>query len=127
MKLGTETGSLINYLMSGTKGQSVPVVGMGATLLSWTDRHPATIVEVLNGGKVLVVQEDNAVRVDNNGMSECQDYEFTPDTNATKRYYKLDKNGAYRDAYLNENGRLIFGSGQRLRIGDRDRYHDFSF
>ena len=127
MKLGTETGSLTNYLKSGTKGQPVPVVGMGATLLSWTDRYPATIIEVLKGGKVIIVQEDNAVRVDNNGMSECQDYEFTPNPDATKRYYKLDKNNAYRDAYLNENGRLIFGGGRQLRIGERDKYHDYSF
>ena len=127
MKLGTETGSLTNYLMSGTKGQPIPVVGMGATLLSWTDRHPATIVEVLKGGKVLVVQEDHAVRTDKNGMSECQDYEFIPNPDAYKAYYKLDKNGAYRDARFNENGRLVYGSGQQLRIGERDKYYDYSF
>lgn len=126
MKLGTETCSMINYLMSGTVGAPKPEVGMGATKLGWTDRNPATIIEVLKGGKVIVVQADDAKRVDNNGMSESQEYEFTPNPNASREYYKLDKNGAYRSAYMNENGRLVFGSGQ-LRIGERDKYYDYSF
>lgn len=126
MKLGTQTASLTNYLMSGTDGAPAPQVGMGATKLGWTDRRPATIVEVLNGGKVIVVQEDTAKRVDDNGMSESQDYEFTPNPEATREFYKLDNKGAYRSAYRNEKGNLVFGSGQ-LRIGERDKYHDYSF
>jgi hypothetical protein len=126
MKLGTQTASFVNYLMSGTNGQPEVSVGMGATILGWTDRHPATIVEVQKGGKIVVVQKDHAKRIDNNGMSESQDYEFTPNPEATRCYYKQDKNGAYRSAYFNESGRLVFGSGQ-LRVGERDKYHDFSF
>lgn len=38
MKLGTQTGSTTNYLMSGVKGQPAPEIGMGVTLLHWTDR-----------------------------------------------------------------------------------------
>ena len=126
MKLGTETASMTNYLLSGTKGQPTPVVGMGATKLCWTDRHPATIVEVLKGGKLIGIQKDNCKRIDSNGMSECQEYEFTPNTSGSIEYYKLDKKGAYRGVTKNENGRFIF-TGNQLRIGDRDRYHDFSF
>lgn len=64
MKLGTDTGSLTNYLLSGTNGQPKPVVGMGATILSWTDRHPATIVEVSKDYKVIAIQRDNFARID---------------------------------------------------------------
>mgnify|MGYP001576962564 CR=1 FL=1 len=41
LRAGTQTGSLINHLMSGSKGAE-PEVGMGATILGWSDRHPAT-------------------------------------------------------------------------------------
>lgn len=127
MKLGTETASMTNYLMSGTKGQPTPFVGMGATKLGWTDRYPATIVEVLNDGKLIAVQEDKSVRVDKNGMSEDQDYEFTPNPAASLEYYKLNKSGAYRAVTKNEKGNLVFCGGGQLRIGERDRYHDYSF
>ena len=44
MNLGTETGSVMNHLMSRmVRGEPAPRVGMGATLLSWTDRHAATV------------------------------------------------------------------------------------
>ena len=127
MKLGTETASMTNYLLSGTKGQPTPVVGMGATKLCWTDRHPATIVEVLKGGKLIGIQKDNCKRIDSNGMSEDQDYEFTPNPSASIEYYKLNKQGAYYAAHKNEKGNFVFVGGGQLRIGDRDKYHDFSF
>jgi hypothetical protein len=123
MKLGTETGSMSNYLMSGTKGAPTPEVGMGATVLMWTDRHPATIISVVKfkGGaragqvKEVHIQQDNATRKDANGMSECQSYEFTRNTDAPVRSFKVNKRGAFMDG------------GTQLRIGERDKYHDFSF
>lgn len=123
MKLGTETNGLSNYLLSGTNGQPVPEVGMGATVLMWSDRHPATIVAVVTfkGGaragqvKEIHVQQDDAKRVDNNGMSESQTYEFTPNKDAGIQIFKVTKSGAFK------------GSGGQLRIGERDKYHDFSF
>ena len=108
MKLGTDTNSLTNYMLSGTKGQPEPKVGMGATLLSWTDRYPATIVEVLDGGKMIGVQEDEAIRTDSNGMSESQQYKFYPCPEQTVQYFKKDKKGAYREVRKNENGRYVF-------------------
>lgn len=119
LKLGTGTGSLINYLYSGMTDDK-PVVGMGATILGWTDRYPATIVEVVND-KTIVIQEDHAERIDKNGMSESQEYIYSPNTNAVKRTYTLRKNGAW----------VIQGdsmkNGSRLLIGEREKYYDFSF
>lgn len=119
MPLGS-TGSLTNYLMSGTKGQPVPVVGMGATMLGWTDRHAATIVAVGPNGRWVEIRRDDAKRVDSNGMSEAQDYEFTPNPKAPVLRYSLRKDGGY--VRVGEKF-----SGVRLRIGERDCYHDFSF
>lgn len=115
MKLGTETGSVNNWLLSGTKGQPVPEVGMGATILMWTDRKACTIVKVTP--TQIHVQEDKAIRTDNNGMSECQSYRYESDTTAPVRIFRLTKSGAYRD------GR----KGPQLRIGERSAYHDYSF
>lgn len=121
MRLGTDTGSFTNYMMSGTKGQPTPELEMGATILSWTDRHAATIVMVSGNGKRIGVTYDKAVRTDSNGMSECQDYAFETVCGATIHYFTLRKSGAYI-----KEGEPMRG-GTQIRIGERNHYHDFSF
>ena len=111
MKLGTQTGSLINHLTSRGQ-QSKPEVGMGATILMWTDRHAATIVRVTPSQ--VHAQRDNSKRLDTNGMSESQQYEFTPDPEASVEIYRKTKQG-----YKGPSGTLI--------IGHRSKYHDYSF
>lgn len=121
-RAGTDTGSLFNYLMSGKSGV-VPEVGMGATILCWTDRHAATIVEVKGTLKrpIIGVQRDIATRTDGNGMSDSQSYDYVPDTNAKVEYFTLRKDGTWvRD------GETLKG-GQRIALGYRKAYHDFSF
>lgn len=115
MKLGRDTASVVNWLSSGTKGQPTPEVGMGVTLLLWTDRHAGTITRVSPSGKTFWFREDTAKRTDTNGMSESQTYEFTPNPDATERCARLTKSGAYKSA------------GTRIRVGSRSKYHDFSF
>lgn len=131
LKLGSETNSLINHVMSRqTRGQPDPVVGMGATLLSWTDRHPATIIEVWRTASkkwLITVQEDNAERIDKNGFSESQDYTYTPNPNGSKQMFRFDGEKGWRRVAKNEKGRLILTGGGGLRIGEREKYHDFSF
>lgn len=129
MKLGTQTASLCNHIMSREViGQPAPVVGMGATVLSWTDRHAATIIEVRDYG-VIVVQRDDAKRVDRNGMSESQTYDYAPNPNGPTYIFKRDRGGAWRECEVNERtGRVnMLKSGYGLKIGVRDTYHDFSF
>jgi len=125
MKLGKETGSLINHLM-GNSLQPDPFVGQGATFLSWTDRYPGTVVSW--DGKRVGVQEDKYVRVDGNGMSESQEYTFTPNTEATIRYFQKNKNGDWKAVVFNEETkRWNKVSCGGLHIGHRERYYDFSF
>lgn len=131
MKLGTETGSLVNHIYSvATKGQPEPTVGMGATILGWTDRNAVTITDVFTAGKrtYITAQQDHAKRIDTNGMSESQDYEYTPNPNgALYNFRQNPTNGRWEEVYKNpETGRWI-KSGRGLRIGDRDEYYDFSF
>ena len=109
-----EYGSLQNLMMSNNKPQT-PKVGDGATILCYTDRRPATVVYVSANGKTIHLQEDNAKRVDSNGMSECQDYEFTADPTAPVQVARLTKKGY----------KIVKGSN--VLVGERMCYHDFSF
>lgn len=112
------TGSLINTLM-GAPADTTPKVGMGATILMWTDRHAATVIEVITPKKI-VVQEDTATRTDNYGMSDAQSYDYTPNPNGVKRTFTLRKNGAWVMTGMAMQG------GTRLRLGVRDEYYDYS-
>lgn len=131
LKLGSGTGSLMNHLDSrSVKGEPAPYVGMGATLLSWSDRHAGTIVEVFKKKDVLYikVQEDNSVRIDKNGMSESQEYEYSSNSNGKISYFrKVAPYGFWQAVYIKpETGRFNIGSGG-IKIGVRDEYYDFSF
>lgn len=113
LKAGTETGSAFNHFFSRMDGPA-PAVGMGATVLCWTDRHAATIIKVTP--KTVTVQRDHAIRIDQNGMSESQTYRYEPNPNGEIQAFRMTRRG------------LRHGhSGNGLLIGDRREYHDFSF
>lgn len=128
MKLGTQTASLVNHIQSrATLGQPTPTVGMGATILGWTDRHPATIIEVWKKDYVVAVQEDHAFRTDKNGMSESQEYTYFPNCAGNISYYRF-VDGRWQSVRMNfKTGRWVKTEGSGLRIGEREKYHDFSF
>jgi len=126
MKLGSETGSMINHLKSReVKGEPIPTTGMGATILGWTDRHAATIINW--DGKILSVQRDKATRKDSNGMSESQKYTFEPQPDSAVYTFKKDAKGLWREVAKSEKGRWVYTNGNGLRIGERDEYYDYSF
>lgn len=119
MKLGSGTGSLQNHVFSRTQSVA-PKVGMGATILCWSDRHAATVVYLCADDgtrpiKTIHVQQDIAVRQDKNGMSEAQEYTYQPNQKAPIQIFRMTKSG-WRDK-----------GGNHLLIGIRDEYYDFSF
>jgi hypothetical protein len=125
-------GSLINRLQERmVVGAPTPVVGMGATMTSYSDRHAGTIIEVKKVGKglLITVQADDVKRIDNNGMSESQEYQYTPNPNgATYLYKQKEPNTRWVAMYMNqETGRLNKSERGGLVIGERDEYYDFSF
>lgn len=67
-------------------------VGMGATYGIGSDRYPFTVVEVLSETRV-VVQADRYKRIDKNGLSELQEYEYTPDPEACRTIVTRRKQG----------------------------------
>lgn len=114
LRLGTETGSLINHMVSGMR-MTEPQVGMGASILYWTDRCAATIIKVTPC--TVHVQRDNSVRTDKLGMTDSgQEYAFTPDPSAPVQIFRKTKRG-WKET----------GGSARLAIGKRDEYRDPSF
>lgn len=113
-------GSLINSI-SGTDPNYVPKVGDGATMLFWTDRKAGTVISVSKSGKRIEVQQDKAIRTDSYGMSDSQSYRYEADPNGTVRAFTKRKNGQF----IREGDSMR--GGQRVAIGYRNEYFDYSF
>ena len=134
LRLGTETGSLVNHVWSRTRpvGPEDVCEGMGATFLSWTDRHAATVHAVWSEGKksprtYISVREDNWRRTDKNGISEAQDYEFTPNPDGREEVYRWNGErweGVYRNP---TSGRWNKCRNYGLLLGQRSKFEDPSF
>lgn len=127
MRPGTDTGSGINHIYSRmTKGAPEPEVGMGATLLRWTDRQAATIILVHD--RIVKVQHDTATRTDDLGMSDCQSYEYAPNPDGCVETFRRDGSGGYDPVRFNYQTKRWNKTGRGgLIVGKRDQYHDFSF
>lgn len=115
----SQFGSMTNLLYA-QGGHPEPEVGMGATILLFSDRHAATIVEVSDDKRSITVQRDWAHRTDKGGFSETQEYryEFCPANPCQE--FTLRANGRY--VLKGENLR----QGRTLLIGKRDEYYDFT-
>jgi len=109
-------GSFQNALFNQTRSLE-PQVGMGATELMYSDRHPFTIVEILSP-KRIVVQADKATRKDDRGFSESQQYIYEPQPESPKIVLFLNKHGRWK-ARGNADGSTFL-------IGKREEYYDFT-
>lgn len=113
------SGSLVNRIY-GRMNSLEPEIGMGATVLHYTDRSAATVVSISSNGKRIGIKYDKATRTDSNGMSDAQSYSYEPGDGPTI-YFTKRKNGNF----------VQEGSGMReglkVLIGKRDHYHDYSF
>lgn len=112
-------GSLQNRLGERAKSPK-PEVGMGATEFYWSDREPWEIIAVKDD-RHITVRTLGTKRIDSNGMSECQDYE-----------YYSDPNGRTAELFLTNKGRWVERIGRRYGcntfvIGYAEKYYDYSF
>lgn len=130
-KLGTDTGSLVNYINMNSTNMTQPEIGMGVTIYGWTDRHPGTIqsIETIRGKVYIGITGDDAQRVDDNGFSESQEYEYTERPDAPRSYYRFDETkqrwvGVSKSL---ETGRWKLNGNSGINIGRREKYYDFSF
>jgi hypothetical protein len=117
------TGSLVNRLKE-TSNKPDPKVGDGATILMWSDREPATVVEVIRfttGArkgevKAVVIQEDNYKVIMGSMHDGSARYNYSRNEDAPRVTYTKDRAGRFK----NKGGRV-------LSIGKRDKWYDPSF
>ena len=93
------------------------IVGSGATIYSGSDKYPATIVYVSSNGKKITLQKDLFTRLDKNGCSEVQEYEYKPNPNGELIKASLRKDNCFR----------VTGTNQLVHVGTRTRYFNYSF
>lgn len=97
------------------------LIGTGATICCYSDRHACTIIAVSKSGKKVTVQSDTATRTDKNGMSDSQSYEYAANPKGAIKSFTLRKNGRWIQAGDPAKG------GTPLAIGWRGSYYDYSF
>lgn len=70
-----KSGSFVNWMMANNN--TLPEVGKGATKLMWSDREPYQVTWVSDDKSECIIQPINAKRIDKNGMSESQEYDYS--------------------------------------------------
>ena len=127
MRLGTETGSLVNYMMANRATQEI-TVGTPATFLSWTDRHPGTVIKVFEKGPYtyLHVRHDRVVYHED----ESGNFDITDGDDA--RYaifrFKTDGTSGFQRVMINpETNRYNQVHAGGLTLGIREHYYDPHF
>lgn len=111
-------GSLTNRIEENYNAQ-LPTVGMGVTEYGWSDRHPYTIIEVINERKV-VIQEDQSKLPAGDSVYGRQDWIITPNPNGQILTITKRKNGKWKEVGRGK-GSNTFG------LGRRSRYYDPTF
>ena len=104
----------------------VPEVGMGATQFVGSDCYPYTVISIDridNQGLpyIVTLRADHATRTDRNGLSEHQEYDYTPDEDGRIITVSRRRNGQWREVY-SRGARTGF-----VAFGWRRRYRDPSF
>ena len=129
MKLGSETGSLVNHLMS-TSSNDEPTIGTPATLLSWSDRAAATVTDVFvkNGRTIVEVTYDLSTVVRGSSVDGSAEYRYERDPSGSVRYFRREKTGEWICVRKNEDtGRWVKSGRGGILLGRRETYVDPSF
>ena len=123
MRLYSETGSLMNHMMSSSSRQ--PKVGEGATLLGWTDRKAYEVISVSKDGKEVVLQRYSPRRADDRGMTDAQEYIY--DTLIESYLTLRFRYGRWYEKYEGEEGEKPFYCKAHVIFGEKMEYYDYSF
>lgn len=130
MKLGTESGSLVNTVMSGHVGGPVPTVGMPCTILMWSDRVGGTVVWVSASGKTIRVREETPIWASkwagSGHLEPTTTFEPIAPIISGGRGAGLKMAGA-RTFRLTKHGWRAPHRGPGLHLGHRESYRDPHF
>lgn len=124
MKLGIETGSLVNFMMANPKFVN-PEVGMNVTELHWTDRDAWQITSVDKDGKGCIITKYAPKYIGKGYGDEAYQYD---DENGNPL---LDEENYVHIRYHYKKWR-VFSDGKyeydmNLSFGVRETYRDPSF
>jgi len=123
LKLGTQTGSLVNHVLSSYKGVA-PIEGEAATVLMWSDRAPATVTDWDAKMQIVSLREDKAICTD----FDQQTYTYERNEFGASYNFRREKNGSWVQVFFKrDTGRWIKSKGAGLIIGRREKYRDPSF
>lgn len=128
MKLGKDTKSVNSWIMGNAK-QIEPTVGMGATLLAWSDRYAGTIIKIekdKQGRQIITVQEDNHNLL-SEYYSDNQEWEHTPNPNGSISYFRFNKEKWEKVTYNEVTRRWKKDGTQGILIGQRNHFDDPGF
>lgn len=101
-------------------------IGDGVTLNYYSDEKPATVIEIDSKGKWIKVQMDIAKRIDKNGTSDYQEYEYFRDEKGYIRTFYKTRMKDY--TLFTDTGRSTYNSyGIYLSLKVRRKYFDYTF
>ena len=105
-------GSLTNRIEENKVFGKEIVVGMGATEFGWSDRHAYEVTRVVDQ-KHVFIRKVKATRIDENGMSDCQDYKYESDPTA-REIELVQRNGGWyevneitKELWINRANKMI--------------------
>lgn len=131
MKLGSETGSLINHFMSGMKNPEEIIPGTLATILHWSDREPAEVIESFEKGayRYVVLRNFSYKLISGSCMDDTAEYEYSSNKEEGHKYLIRSKKNSDKWFYVGQSntGRPVNSSEIKIRFGFADRYYDPSF
>ena len=114
-------GSLQNRIEERLVGAR-PEIGMGVTEMLWSDRVPYEIIAVKDD-RHITVRAMSYKRIDDNGFSEVQEYEYTSNPDG----YVCDLFKTKRGRWVRRVGTRGVDNSSGWFIGRAERYDDFSF
>lgn len=127
MQALTPDSSLVNSVLDARHENSPnPTVGMGATVLGWTDRYAGTVIDV--SGNRITIQEDHSERTDSNGDTANQVYAYSKNDKGMLHHFSK-RGGKWVQVVEDQHGsswRRKEG-GYELALGERDHFYDFSY
>jgi len=117
----TLDGRVIKEIIHNYPDIIIPEEGMGVTLGIGSDRYPATIIEVSENKKTLIVRMDVFKPAKGYDYFANQVYEYEENLNGNQHCFTLRKDGKWKEKGSSRN------SGFVISFRGRSAYQDPSF
>lgn len=95
-----------------------PVVGMGATIMMYSDRVAATIIYVSPSARKIIIQKDKAKALHEGRCDSGQRWQLDRDPAGEKIEVRLNKDGKWRESGYYRTP---------VVVGKRIHYYDYGF